>query len=45
MVVESDSSVKLWPKPSRTKIARLKTVAEGTNFRTRIWKSNKVGIR
>ena len=27
------------------KIARLKTVAKGKNFLTRIWKSNRVGIR
>ena len=29
----------------RTKIARLKTVAKGKKFLTRIWKSNRAGIR
>ena len=31
--------------PNKKKIARLTTVAKGKNFLTRIWKSNRVGIR
>ena len=31
--------------PFKLKIVRLKTVANGKNFLTRIWKTSRVGIR